>query len=97
MASQDAVMHYLDVRFVRAVILQPNYRTIGLPFYFNAQVNYDTWYEHHKQDLPHIKLCGKVAMRQDDLRRFDLREQPVGTWVDQIPPWTTLANRKGTC
>eukprot|EP00959_Pyramimonas_sp_CCMP1952_P083751 1751318-Pyramimonas_sp.AAC.1 len=36
-------------------------------------------------------------MRQNDLPRLDLREQPVGTWVDQIPPWTTLAKCWGTC
>eukprot|EP00959_Pyramimonas_sp_CCMP1952_P259134 5417433-Pyramimonas_sp.AAC.1 len=28
---------------------------------------------------------------------FYSREQPVGTWVDQAPPWTTLATCKGTC
>eukprot|EP00959_Pyramimonas_sp_CCMP1952_P048698 1017136-Pyramimonas_sp.AAC.2 len=90
-------MHYLDVRFVNIVILQHNCRTTGLPSYFNSQVKYDTWHEHHKEDLPHIKLCGKVALRQNDLRRFYLREQPVGTWVDQIPPWTPLAKCKGAC
>eukprot|EP00959_Pyramimonas_sp_CCMP1952_P139560 2920690-Pyramimonas_sp.AAC.2 len=29
----NAVMHYLDVCFVNVVILQPNCRTSGLPFY----------------------------------------------------------------
>eukprot|EP00959_Pyramimonas_sp_CCMP1952_P385727 8083902-Pyramimonas_sp.AAC.1 len=43
-------------------------------------------------------VVGKlVTIRQNDLRRFYLREQPVGTWVGQIPPWTTLATCKGTC
>eukprot|EP00959_Pyramimonas_sp_CCMP1952_P230863 4825941-Pyramimonas_sp.AAC.1 len=32
---QDAVMHYLDVCFVKIVILQPICRTTGLPSYFN--------------------------------------------------------------
>eukprot|EP00959_Pyramimonas_sp_CCMP1952_P417920 8755792-Pyramimonas_sp.AAC.1 len=41
-------------------------------------VNYDTWYEHHKEDFPHIKFCGRVAKRQDDLRRFYLRENQRG-------------------
>eukprot|EP00959_Pyramimonas_sp_CCMP1952_P132136 2762840-Pyramimonas_sp.AAC.1 len=90
-------MHYLDVCFVEVVILQPSCRKTGLPSYFNAKVNHDTWHEHHKEDLPRIKFCGKVAVRQNDVRRFCLREQPVGTRVDQIPPWTTLANGKGTC
>eukprot|EP00959_Pyramimonas_sp_CCMP1952_P331209 6935807-Pyramimonas_sp.AAC.1 len=76
---------------------EPICRTIGLPSHFNAKVNYDTWHEPHKEELPHNKLCGKVAARQNYLRRSYLREQPVGTWVDQIPPWTTLANSKGTC
>eukprot|EP00959_Pyramimonas_sp_CCMP1952_P335331 7021499-Pyramimonas_sp.AAC.1 len=88
---QDAVMHYLDVCFVNVVMLQPNCRTTGLPSYFNSQVNYDSWYEHHTEDLPHIKFRGQVAIHEKDLRRFYLREQPVRTWVDQIPPWTTVA------
>eukprot|EP00959_Pyramimonas_sp_CCMP1952_P133752 2797046-Pyramimonas_sp.AAC.1 len=94
---QDAVVHYLDVCFVKVVILQPDSRTTGLPSYFNAKVNYDTWRGHHKADLPHIKFCGKVAVRQHNLRRFYLGEQPVGTRVDQIPPCATLAKSKGTC
>eukprot|EP00959_Pyramimonas_sp_CCMP1952_P136827 2863226-Pyramimonas_sp.AAC.1 len=90
-------MHYLSVGFVKVVMRQPSCRTTGVPSYFNAKVNYDTLHEHHTEDLPHIKLCGKVAVRQNGLRRFLLREQPVGAWVDQISPWTTLATSKGTC
>eukprot|EP00959_Pyramimonas_sp_CCMP1952_P026467 555207-Pyramimonas_sp.AAC.1 len=90
-------MYYLDVCFVKVVMLRPNCRKTGLPPYCNAKVNSDTWHEHHKGDLPHIKLCGKVAVRQHDIRRFFLREQPVRTWVDQMPPWTTLAKSKGIC
>eukprot|EP00959_Pyramimonas_sp_CCMP1952_P316620 6627128-Pyramimonas_sp.AAC.1 len=66
-------------------------RTTGPPSYVNSQVRNDTWHEHHKEDLPHIKFCGTVATRQNGLRWLYLREQPVGTWVDQIPPWTKLA------
>eukprot|EP00959_Pyramimonas_sp_CCMP1952_P197361 4127322-Pyramimonas_sp.AAC.1 len=86
-----------QLAFSRIAILQPNCRTTGFPSYFNAQVSYDTWREYHREDLSHAKFCGKVAARQNDLRRFYLREQPVGPWVDQIPPWTTLAKSKGTC
>eukprot|EP00959_Pyramimonas_sp_CCMP1952_P342012 7164889-Pyramimonas_sp.AAC.1 len=78
---QDAVVHYLDACFFKVVMLQPSCRATGLPSYFKAKVNYDTWHEHHNEDLPRITFCGK----------------PVGTWVDQIPPWTTLANSTGTC
>eukprot|EP00959_Pyramimonas_sp_CCMP1952_P028164 591121-Pyramimonas_sp.AAC.1 len=59
-------MHYLDVCFVKVVMLQPNCRTTGLPSHFNAKVKYDTWHEHHKEDLPHFKLCGKMAVIFDD-------------------------------
>eukprot|EP00959_Pyramimonas_sp_CCMP1952_P399034 8361481-Pyramimonas_sp.AAC.1 len=90
-------MHYLDVCFVKVVMLQFSCRTTGLPPFFSAELNYDMWHAHHKDDLPHILFCGKVAVRQTDLRRFYLREQPVGTWVDQLPPWTTLAKSRGTC
>eukprot|EP00959_Pyramimonas_sp_CCMP1952_P095095 1988748-Pyramimonas_sp.AAC.1 len=50
--AQDAVLHYLDVCFVKGVMLQPNCRTTGLPSYFNANVKCDTWHEHHRGDLP---------------------------------------------
>eukprot|EP00959_Pyramimonas_sp_CCMP1952_P299119 6256921-Pyramimonas_sp.AAC.1 len=93
---QDAVMHYSEVWFVDVVILQSNCRRTWPPSYFNTKVNYVTRHEHHKEDLPRIKYCGRAAVRQDDLRRFYLREQPVGTWVDEIPPWTTLAKREDT-
>eukprot|EP00959_Pyramimonas_sp_CCMP1952_P099702 2084717-Pyramimonas_sp.AAC.1 len=94
---QDAVMHYSDVCFVNVVLLKPNGRTIGMPSYFNSKVNYDTWHGHQKEDLPHIKFCGRGAVRQNDLRRFYLREQLVGTWVDEIAPWTRLAKCEGIC
>ena len=94
---QEAVIHYLHTCFVGVVILQPNCRTTGPLSHFNAQVNYETWNAHHQEDLPHIKFCGKVALLQDDLHRFFLREQPRGTWIDEIPPWSTLAERKVTC
>eukprot|EP00959_Pyramimonas_sp_CCMP1952_P145082 3037635-Pyramimonas_sp.AAC.1 len=32
-------------------MLQPICRTTGLPSHSNAKVNYDTWHEHHKEDL----------------------------------------------
>eukprot|EP00959_Pyramimonas_sp_CCMP1952_P197785 4136292-Pyramimonas_sp.AAC.1 len=78
---QDAVMHYLDVCFVEVVMLQPNCRTTGLPSYFNAKVNYDTWHE-TIQDLPHIKFCGKVDVRQNYIRRFYFENNQFGLgWV----------------
>eukprot|EP00959_Pyramimonas_sp_CCMP1952_P234260 4894987-Pyramimonas_sp.AAC.1 len=73
-------MRDLDACFVKFVILQPSCRTTGLPSDFKAKVNYDTWHEHHKEDLPHIKFCGNVSGRRNDPRLFYLREQPVGTW-----------------
>ena len=90
---QRAVDHYLDTCYVRVAILQPSCRTTGPPSYFNAQANYNTWKAHHKEDLPHIMFCGWVAMKQDDLGRWYLREQPTGTWVDEIQPWKELAQR----
>eukprot|EP00959_Pyramimonas_sp_CCMP1952_P398748 8355344-Pyramimonas_sp.AAC.1 len=83
-----------------AASIQPRFVLRGKPrqtFLWLALVNYDTWHEHPKGELPRIKFCGKMATGQSDLRRFYLREQPVSTWVDQIPPWTTLAKSKGTC
>eukprot|EP00959_Pyramimonas_sp_CCMP1952_P388589 8142425-Pyramimonas_sp.AAC.1 len=94
---QGSVMHYLGVCFVNIVTPQTSRRTTGLPSYFKSHVNYGTCHANHEEDLPHIKFCGRVAIRQKDPRGFCSREQPVGTWVDQIPPWTTLATCKGTC
>eukprot|EP00959_Pyramimonas_sp_CCMP1952_P369523 7740131-Pyramimonas_sp.AAC.1 len=90
-------MHGLDICFVEVVMSQRSCKPAGLRSYFNAQVNHDTWHEHHIEDWLRIKFCGKVAIRQIGTRRFCLREQPVGIWVDQIPPRTTLAKSKGTC
>ena len=59
-------------------------------------INYDTWLKHHLEDLPHIKFAAEVALLQDDLNRYYLREQPRGTWVDQIPPWTDVVKRGNT-
>eukprot|EP00959_Pyramimonas_sp_CCMP1952_P397768 8334513-Pyramimonas_sp.AAC.1 len=62
---QDAAMHYLDVCFVKVVILQPSCRMTGLPSYFNPKVHCGTGHEHHKEGLSHTKYCGKVAVRQN--------------------------------
>ena len=83
---QQAVTHYLNACFVALVTLQPNCRATCLPSCFNANVNYETWHERHQEDLPRITFCGKVATLQDDLRRLFVREQPVGTWVHEMPP-----------
>ena len=93
---QRIIIHYLHNCHVETVILQPNCRTTGLPSYFNAQVNYETWLLHHNEDLPHIKFCGRIAILQDDLKRHYLREQPRGTWVDEIEPWDKLILRPNT-
>ena len=50
-------------------------------------MNHETWLNHHQEDLPHLQYCGKVALKQIQLGRYFLREQPVGTWIDQIEPW----------
>ena len=47
----------------------------------------EPWNRHHQEDLPHIRYCGKVSLKQMSLKRFFLREQPVGTWIDDIDPW----------
>ena len=52
-ATQDAINHFLYVCCVLVTVLQTNCRTIGKPAYFNAKVNFDTWNNHHQQDLPH--------------------------------------------
>eukprot|EP00959_Pyramimonas_sp_CCMP1952_P037431 783363-Pyramimonas_sp.AAC.1 len=45
---QNAATHYLDVSFVKIVMLQPNCRTTVLSSFSNAKVNYDTWHEHEQ-------------------------------------------------
>ena len=82
--TQRAINHYLKTCHVLVAILQPNCRTVGRPSYFNAQVNPETWYKHHKEDRPHLKYCGEVAPLQMHLGRYFLREQPAGTWIDHI-------------
>ena len=71
--TQKAIMHYLETCDVLVAILQPNCRTTGRNSYYNAKMHYDTWHEHHTTDLPHIRFCGDVALRQV-LGRFFLRD-----------------------
>eukprot|EP00959_Pyramimonas_sp_CCMP1952_P101938 2131854-Pyramimonas_sp.AAC.1 len=61
-------------------MLQPSCRTTGPPSYYTCKVNHSTWEQHHKEDLPHITYCGKIAVTQDNARRWFIREQPTGTW-----------------
>ena len=89
-AVQRAVDHYLETCYVLVTVLQPNCRTTGRNSYYNSVMNEDTWKRHHEEDLPHITYCAKVALKQLSLKRFFLREQPVGTWIDEIKPWTQV-------
>ena len=86
-AVQKAINHYLDVCYVMVTVLQPNCRTVGRNSYYNSVMYHDTWKQHHQEDLPHLQYCGQVALKQMKMGRFFLREQPVGTWIDDIEPW----------
>ena len=86
-ATQRALNHYLDTCYVLVAILQPNCRSVGKLAYFNAKVNYDTWHKHYEEDLPHMKYCGVVALKQMRMNRYFMREQPAGTQIDEIDPW----------
>eukprot|EP00959_Pyramimonas_sp_CCMP1952_P031410 658720-Pyramimonas_sp.AAC.1 len=68
----------------------PQHRTTIL-LQLPSQLN--TWEQHYKEDLPHITYCGKIAVTQDNARRWFIREQFTGRWVDDIPPWKELADR----
>eukprot|EP00959_Pyramimonas_sp_CCMP1952_P098836 2066494-Pyramimonas_sp.AAC.1 len=47
-------------------MLQPNCRATGPPSYYNYQANYNTWKQHHNEDLPYISYCGKIATGPKD-------------------------------
>eukprot|EP00959_Pyramimonas_sp_CCMP1952_P008357 174753-Pyramimonas_sp.AAC.1 len=66
---QRAVDHYFAVCRVRVAVLQPSCRTTGPPSYYNYKANHSTWEQHHKEGLPHITYCGKIAVTQDNARR----------------------------
>ncbi len=89
---QKAIRHYLDTCDVLVTVLQPNCRSTGPNSWYNSKMHYTTWKKHHDEDLPHIKFCGEVALIQIQKGRYFLREQPVGNWVDEIPPWTRVAS-----
>ena len=92
---QRVIEHFMETCYVLVAVLEMNCRSTGPRSYLNAQINPETWNEHHKTDLPHIKFCGRIAMIQDDLDRFWMREQPSGTWVDEIYPWTQVIRQPG--
>eukprot|EP00959_Pyramimonas_sp_CCMP1952_P029332 615772-Pyramimonas_sp.AAC.1 len=60
-------------------MLQPSCRTTGQPSYYNYKTNTNTWEQH--------------PVAQDNARRWFIREQPTGQWVDDISPWEELADR----
>eukprot|EP00959_Pyramimonas_sp_CCMP1952_P121084 2531536-Pyramimonas_sp.AAC.1 len=66
---QRGVDHYFAICYVRVAILQPSCRRTGPPSYYNYQANYNTWKQHHKEDLPHTTHCGKIAVTPDNARR----------------------------
>ncbi len=86
-ATQKAINHYLDTCDVLVTVLQPNCRTVGRLSYYNSKMYTDTWSVHHQEDLPHLRFCGKVALKQMEMGRFFILEQPSGTWIDYIEPW----------
>eukprot|EP00959_Pyramimonas_sp_CCMP1952_P387116 8112847-Pyramimonas_sp.AAC.1 len=90
-----AVEHYVHAWLVTSAILQPTCRTTGLSSHFHSQVNYDTWYYHHREYLPHITSGAKVPVMQADLQRMFLRGQPIGTWVDEIAPLDDTSQTPG--
>ena len=69
------------------VVDKPSCRRTGPSTDCNYCHYYETWYQHHEQDNPHIKFCAIVCLFQIKKRRAYLREQPRGTWVDQVEPW----------
>ena len=92
---QKALFHYLDTCYVLVTILEPNCRSVGKFSNINAIKYHDTWRRHHEEDLPHIRFCGKVALRQRSYDRHWLREQPEGSWIDDIAPWDEVARQPG--
>ena len=90
---QKAVKHYVMTCYVLVVVLQPSCRSVGAFSSYNAVHHYDTWHQHHLEDLPHIKFCGEIALLQSQLNRFWIREQPAPSWIDSIPPWTQVKEK----
>ena len=87
---QKAVNHFLDTCYVLVVLITPNCRSVGKNSYFNSKMHYDTWSTHHQEDLPHIRYCAEVALIQSQKGRWWIREQPAGSWMSQIHPWTEV-------
>ena len=87
---QEAVNHYLDTCYVLCAVLQPNCRSTGSFSHYNRVHNYNAWHKHHVEDLPHIRYCGHVALRQAKHERYWIREQPSGTTIDDIEPWPAV-------
>ena len=53
---QRVIEHFMETCYVLVAVLEMNCRSTGPRSYMNAQLNPDTWYDHHKTDLPHIKF-----------------------------------------
>ena len=92
--TQKALNHYLDTCSVMVTVLQPNCRSVGSFAPYNSMMHYSTWNRHHQEDLPHLKYCGQIALKQMELGRYFLREQPAGTQLDHIAPWPEVQSHE---
>lgn len=93
-ATQRAINHYLDMC---VAYWSPSCsRTAAPPAETHITTLFITttrWSRHRQQDLPHTKYCGQVALTQIRKGWYFPREESLGTWIDDIPPWTTVGQR----
>ena len=84
---QRAASHYLDTAGAAVAVMAPTCTPYGPLSNFNYVMHYDSWLESYRKASPHGKFCGRVAMRQLELDRDFMNEQPHPSWLYEEPPW----------
>ena len=88
--TQKKALEYLDTHDVLVLVMGPQCRTLGPTSNLNASINYDTWLEHYKEDMPHVRYCGRAAIHQLKKGRHFIAENPYPTWLVEEPGWKEL-------
>ena len=94
-ATQHAAMKYIEQEQVLVVVMGPTCRTMGPTPHVNRAINPDMWLKHYKQDMPHVRFCGRVTLTQVKKGRHFICENPHPTQLWYEDPWPLVAQQPG--
>ena len=84
---QDAVWEYFKRCRPLVAVMAPTCTPFGPMSHLNYQINYDGWLRSYDLAAPHGRFCGRIALFQDEQRRYYLNEKPYQSQLYADPPW----------